>query len=378
VEIDIKVSHQDIKAYLLGDIDKPASKNVLEMRKKEPVYNLFFEVIDKVSGLVDIPKSRAHLDTQMSFEAMEEIIIDILGGQIQPEVAQQFINELMHSEVSYERLLMKLSQIAPLLGQEKIPEMAEVRIKSADELLTRAGITTGEKVDPAKRSQPEIRERLHWILAFPKNIPKYAFVFPVLLAVALATFLVFNNLKENKFSEYYVYDDQVPYKFDVSSLRRSLDSSGQDSLVQSFVRGFRFGMSKYVRRDYHSAIHLLETLRTPASQLQAHSPDQELWAWIRDLYFYLGVSHFALSRKEGLSEQEMEPHSEQAIQLLSRAETLINQSGLDNPDRETYFLGLAYGMGGGIDSALVKLRKIKPESDFFKDGTRLIQELSKQ
>jgi hypothetical protein len=51
---------------------------------------------------------------------------------------------------------------------------------------------------------------------------------------------------------------------------------------------------------------------------------------------------------------------------------------LEGSDRETYFLGLAYGFGGRYNAAIGRLQKISQKSDFYSESLQLIQRWSKQ
>jgi hypothetical protein len=89
------------------------------------------------------------------------------------------------------------------------------------------------------------------------------------------------------------------------------------------------------------------------------------------------LSHLALSVDPKLTPEDRVKQQQAAIQRLGRAETLVRERRLENSDRETYFLGLAYGLGGRQDSAVAQLEQIESGSRFYKDSVKLIHKWSR-
>jgi hypothetical protein len=79
-----------------------------------------------------------------------------------------------------------------------------------------------------------------------------------------------------------------------------------------------------------------------------------------------------------LERGEKEQHQESALQFLARADSLARAHRMSGSDRETYFLGLAYGFAGRRAEAVAQLNKIPSNSIYYKhDVIRLINEWSK-
>ena len=134
-----------------------------------------------------------------------------------------------------------------------------------------------------------------------------------------------------------------------------------------------------MRRDYQTTIAALENLAPLAQRLQVSSGPAKLLPPLREYYFYLGVSHFALSRSRHaeLGREEKQSHQNKAIQFLARADSLTQALQPTGNDRETFFLGLAYGFAGRHAEAVAQLTKIEMNSIYYKQIAKLIGEWSK-
>jgi len=227
--------------------------------------------------------------------------------------------------------------------------------------------------------RPDVWQSLRRFLDWPIPKPRYAFAVAVVAVAIVGGLLIYRDFFKNDPYEYYTYDDKVPYDYDVSSLRTPTTSDG-DSLLYSFVTQFKLGMSDYMINNYENAIQSLQEIEPAALALQAKPEDQKYLSTMRDYYFYLGVSHFALSRskRKNVSAEAKAMHATQAIRWLARGDSLVAKNHLQGNERENYFLGLAYGFSGRRTEAIESLRKINDRSKFHDSGNQFIKEWSKQ
>jgi hypothetical protein len=207
---------------------------------------------------------------------------------------------------------------------------------------------------------------------------RYALALSILIAV-LAVFPIYQMAIREDVDAQYVFDDRIPYDYDISGLRGSSSALPQDSLFQVFLTQFRLGLADYLIRDYAAAVTTFQSSAPTAQALQSQPDHEKILPWLRDFYFYLGVSHFALSRSRvgDLSSEVKQQHAAESIRWLALADSLVAVRNLESSDRESYFLGLAYGFGGRRDLAVAQLRKIAPVSRFYEDSAKLINEWSK-
>lgn len=230
----------------------------------------------------------------------------------------------------------------------------------------------------ASRASTDIWRRLREAIASLQPPPRYALAVSIIVALLFVSVQIYQVvIKKDRYREY-VYDDKVPYEYDTSGLRGAPAELETDILFRSFVSQFKLGMSNYMIRDYQNAIASFEILQPNAIKLQARVPDKNLAPWIRDFYFYNGVSHLALLRSKRIEHDQAARlrHAEEAIQSLMKADSLVRSNDLERSDRETYFLGLAYGFGGNQDSAIARLHQIQPRSRFYEDSDKLTHEWS--
>lgn len=204
-----------------------------------------------------------------------------------------------------------------------------------------------------------------------------AYAAVTMIAMIIGTYVLVDNFK-NKSAFTINFDNQVPYAYDTSSFRGGPADFKNDPQLYSYVNQFKMGVSDYLICNYEDAISRFENMKSLALSLQEKSGNQKFIPWLRDLYFYNGLSHLALSTTQQLDlEQDVKTqHADVAIQYLEQANLLTQIHTLQGIDREIYFLGLAYGIGKDKNSAVVQLRKIKPETDFYSDAQKLIQEWS--
>ena len=375
-----QLPHKHVVAYLLGRSEEVAGDYIAKLKNDDQVIHILFELIDRYKVREQALESPYTPEVSTTFSDMEELLLRLFSGEAGNDDIQQFTAGLVGSPVFYERLLINLSQTLPEIPLDEVPQIAQIRIKTDEEILALVksrGKRTVPRltgvVTPARRwSAGEIR-----ILA-------YAFAF---LIVAISVFFLRRPImvaydeildKIVKQDEY-VYDEKTPYP-DVSGLRGPSATAEVDTLFDFFVDHFKLGMSDYLRRDYSRAIREWEKLRYATGVLQARRSDDDFLQWLRDYYFYLGASHFALtrSRKLELAPEVKTQHTSAAIQFLARADSLAQAHHFENADREAFFLALALGFAGEEARALAELEKIDPGSEFFEARNQLITKWSKQ
>lgn len=183
------------------------------------------------------------------------------------------------------------------------------------------------------------------------------------------------------------FDDKVPYEFTLADLPvkfqrttfRGEGNSKPESPAETFVKQFQFAIRDYSLHEYEKAIIRLAAMAPLAMTLQSDAKDNDDLQLLRDFNFVLGASHVALSRSKqtNVSQEAGIRHNGKAIEYLKQALALVEQNGLDDANRENYFLGLAYGFGGQNEQAIEYLRMVQPESVHYENSTKLIESWSK-
>lgn len=194
-------------------------------------------------------------------------------------------------------------------------------------------------------------------------------------AIALAIFLLPTEPSA------FVYDDDPPFPYSRSGFRGTSVPIGQDPNYIKFHNSFSSAAIVYMELDYENYIRRMANLEPIALDLKTKPLKKEQLDEIRDFYFYYGVAHFALSRSEihdPRNEQHKAEHSENAILNLKEAQSVAAANGLAQLDRDTYFLGLAYGFGGQRENAVSQLQQIERGNHRFEEAVKLIEEWSEE
>ncbi|MCI0614876.1 zf-HC2 domain-containing protein [bacterium] len=269
--------------------------------------------------------------------------------------------------------IMSLRKLTPQQQVARILDYVEGEYLSGSPNLAKV-VQEAQGDEAAQQPKISLWKKLGLFFELRKPLPRYAFTLALIVIGILAYRIVINNDS----GDYYVYNDRLPYEYDTSGLRASSNVFENDSLLQIFVRQFKLGMSDYMMRDYEGAINALQNLTPTVQTLQARPGFEKILPWISDFYFYLGVSHFALSRSRQIEfgEGAKAGHAKQSIRWLALADSLVNVNQIEGSDRESYFLGLAYGFAGHKDSALIQLRRIQPGSHFYNESSDLIHKWS--
>jgi len=369
--------HEQIAAYARGEGDHDTHAQIRKLAAENGSFQLLLELIDRVKPRARIRQRPAAAPLPGTFAAMEEMLLRFFAGNAGDDEAQLLINGLVASPQFYQRLMAKLEQIAP---PDETPDMEHIKVRTDEELLAqiKAGAAMEARNEAAivrARSTATIWERLRdWFKAILR-VPRPAFAIPLMIA---GIFLLYHQFfKSGNIDDAYVFDEKVPYAYG-SGLRGASPASEEDMLFDAFESNFKLSMSDYVVCNYPGAIEILKNLKTVAGRIKP--VDKRRMNLLRDYYFYFGLSHFALSRSRRfeLTAEGKKQNAQSAIQYLARADSLALALHLEENDRETFFLGLSYGLGGQRDSALVRLHRIKPKSDFYAESFKLIQEWSKE
>ncbi len=374
------ISHFDIESYILDKCNPDTLEKFRSLRQEENTVRLLLDMIDNLKQISTPQENKISNDSTVTFSDVENTISTIQAGMVESEYAQKTLNRLIHSPVFFERFYIKLNQIASVMNPTSdLPELQEVAIKTDEKILEEMGVF---KLTDKTSILSEFEKIKQYIKNLLNNIsewyyfqPKYAYsISTALAAVLIIVFIYGDFLKKDPF-ESYIYTNSVPYEYDISSLRGVTEDLHPDPLLESFKNQFKQGISDYVVRDYIQTIQVLEKLEPIATEIEDKSKNKESIRWIRELYFYLGVSHLALGRNQGFGKVDIEKHLLKSIQYLLHAKSLISKHDLDRNEREIYFLGLVYGFSGNTKSAIEQFEKIEFSNDYYKESQELIQEL---
>lgn len=376
----VELSHTEFVSLIAAPEKGEVIERIRNVREQDPAVNSLFEIIEET-------KSRVQIETEIepeilppkSFDEIEDLLIRLYAGDYEGAEVQNFIDGVISSPLFYQRVLLKLRQLALVTASEDVPEMANVQVKSNQEILDSFILTDtvkdNEEFVPYRKQKSKFEdflEKLQTLLFPPKALPKYALAFAAVIILGIMIPNISNNLGRQNLLDDYLID--VNYESSVLRAGSSQISGGAEA--QNFVNSFELTMGDFLTGAYAEAIRGFKPLEPMADDLRTASADKKVLSLIRNYYFYYGYSHLTLA-KPGIidfKESNERQHIQEATRLFLIANSIAEKHNLDNLQRENYFIALATGLAGNKESAVQMLRQIPTGSEYYRDAGRLIQE----
>ncbi len=77
------------------------------------------DLVDRVRDGIEIPESEKDLNIPRTFDEIDALLGELYVGNAGADDKKMFLSGLYHSEIFYQRVLMKTLQVQPVLeGQE--------------------------------------------------------------------------------------------------------------------------------------------------------------------------------------------------------------------------------------------------------------------
>jgi|GEM_PF-2532050 len=378
----IKISYQQICAYLEGKCNAKDLGHIEDLRREDPAIALLVELIDELKGHADSIKPWHPGDLHTTVE-IDTALESLLSGNAGLQNAQALIRELLQSSSFYERFARKVARIVETDNGKVARNLRQVRIREDGELLE---IVKSASARPkkkkvailAKHLSPALSEfwaKLRGLIRLRPTFSRRKAGLAMILVVIVAIFLWQQGDKHEHQFTYYYFGNRVPYEYD-GPVWRGSTSLSDEARLNSIQSQFMGAISDYMLRDYQSAISQFENLQSAIASVQSQTPDRSTLAFVRDYYFYFGLSHFAYANSAGLNNTEKKSRLDRAIRSISQADQIGKYINPAETDRENYFLGVVFTFASRSDSALTRLRAIKQKSVFYQDSIALIKQLA--
>ncbi len=370
--------HHCIVDYL-RDTGSPEDRTRIQtLRASDPGAELFLNIIDESRHQATIGSHASSKQTiSINFTQMDELLLRIFSGNATSEDSQRFIDALLFAPVFYQRLLAKLPLVTPGLVMAETPEMAGIEMLPDEQILSERIVKkrpsngeSGALALVAADLKDGVVEWWSWLVAHPAIATAGAAILVMIVLMPAAV----NMFGADPFAKY-VYDDKIPYEYRAVIFRTPSEENGPVSDFKKFHRQFQMAMGDYMVRHYEQAIVRLENLLPLVRRLTAEGNSPEAAQNFRDYYFYLGVSHLAMarSRNSEMTSETRETHGHRAVEHLVQGRTFAERMQLNQLDRETYFLGVAYGFTGQNELGEQELSRIDTESEFNDDAISLMR-----
>lgn len=208
-----EVNHSIIKDYILGKNNPTDLEKLNQLSEKDPTVNQLLKIIDELKQLTVPGKNIEKENIPNSFSEIDNILLELQAGSVQPDRAQSFINWIIESPQFFDRLFTKFDQISNMQVEGDLPELQEVAIKSDDMILEELGILKKEK--SASKFEELIDRIRGWFVAKPRLA--YATVLLLILSISSPFGVRFYNTSfqlmqaENLLQEnYQIYMSQTP------------------------------------------------------------------------------------------------------------------------------------------------------------------------
>ena len=369
------LNHSVIVHYIQNNLTENEKKIVYEC-KNDSQYAFIFKLVDSVPGYTLRPGTSQL--TFLSYFDMEESLVHILSGNANMKEQQLFVNTLYHSRDVCEKLMHKLDEIRDDETDDEI--LADIDIKNDAILLD--FMDHAIKV-PASYSRNTFETSILGLITrianFVKNelYPPPRWIKYAIVGLApIVLFCLYHCMFQKKdVFTYYFNKNNIPQEYHESSLRGYFPEPGVSSQLDTFITGFKYGISDYLMRDYPVALNTWQPLRPYAQILEKDLENEHVQDAVRDYYFYFGITQLALVKDKATSKEKQKEFLGGAISDLNRALDIALVQKRTSRDREYFFLGLAYVVAGQENFALHQLKMIEADSPFYKDRGELIKRI---
>jgi len=314
---------------------------------------------------------------------LSETITKIYENSISGQEAANFINHVESCSLCFNYVAMTVEEALTPVPENVLQEIKVYNDISLAEMVLKKippEQTIFQKIlKKIKKSFEKIIDEIG-VLIIPKpDQPRSVFspairiAVPVSLVAAIAFTIFFLPTAPSA----YVYDNDPPFPYR-SGFRSASSSIDEDRDYTKFHNDFPSAAMVYMDSDYENYIRRMANLESIAFDLKTKPLKKDKLDEIRDFYFYLGVSHFALSRSEtrDLAPEQRVEHNRKAVQFLREAQSISKANILKMKDRDVYFLGLSYGFGSKPDSAILHFMTLDSTSSYYQEGLKLTEEWS--
>ncbi len=137
------------------------------------------------------------------------------------------------------------------------------------------------------------------------------------------------------------FQNHVPYKYQNIQLRGQANHNEIDPILDIFIKNFQAAIGDYNIFEYKSAVKTFSHLKPLAERLLQESDKEERVRWVRNYYFYKGLSHLAIATDKKSDKKLKDEQIQLAIENIQTAIEISEKYHLTDSDRENYFLIMA-------------------------------------
>jgi hypothetical protein len=362
-----------IDRYVTGELDGADQIKISQLRN-DGLWDDLFDLIDAYKRGRRFRMKKYNKSTGSIFDEADDLISDFLSGNLSKSSRKKFMYLLVHSNI-FRNILFKY--VAEPGGRTDMDqELAELNILSDKMILERLKRQSfKEKARGREDYDSALKEKRVNVLG-RLSPAKPAFLYVLftffLIIIILVVFIKFNKSGINECDAFCQYFDQTQPPYPIDSYLRGIsveDALPGNMISQTLRNDFEKTMGRYMDQDYDDAIYLFREMEPRIVRINPKNCTLKEKEFLQDFYFYYAASQLArLNEKKG--DKNVHPEViDSAIANLRRAEELTVAQ--HNKDRETFFLGLAYGLAGDITAAERQLALVQTDVG-LKEKARII------
>ena len=374
----MKISHQDLKAIIRGDIQPDRLSDLTDAVSKEPASDLLLGIVrdlQKKAGA--LPPGTPGFYSTVEISTLLE---SYFSGNITPPDAARLLNALSTSSESYRKCLRILNHIHP--ETEADPAFSfegEFSRQLSDRDIVEKTI---REAFSSHGQEAEEGARVHRLSEIPQ-VPSRSWVqspwIGYAVAAGLALLLLFKPAATDSPFSAYLQEWQSNLPNPGAGVTGTLRTGGESVPVPEDLRAIQEalqdGTLRYLTHQHSEALAVLGTVRQDAETLafrvgnDADSLSARRSLVLETYFLYSGLANLALS-----AETEKEGHLNAAIVDFNLA--ILQARAVGNPhDASSFYLGVTYGQDGDFRSAREQFNSISASSSYAQKARQLSLEL---
>lgn len=366
-----------IDRYVNGELDG-ADQSKISQLKNEGLWGDLFDLIDAYKRGRRFRQKKYLKSTGSIFDEANDLISDFLSGNLSKSSRKKFTYLLVHSQVFRDILFKYVAEPGGRTDLDQ--ELAELNILSDKTILERLKRQLFNKKSRGHGANGFVRkEKTVNVLRFLSPAKPAFYVFSTLIITVLAIFTLLNKSGLNECDAFCQYFDETQPPYPIDSRLRGInakDVSPGKMISQTLRNEFEKTMGQYMDQNYDDAIDLFREMEPRIVRINASNCTLKEKEFLQDFYFYYAAAQLAaLNEKKGGKNAHPEV-IDSAFANLRRAEKLTVAQ--DNRDRETFFLGLAYGMAGDITAAQRQLALVQTDVGLMKKARFILNRLQQE
>ncbi|NOZ63074.1 MAG: hypothetical protein GXO74_15595 [Calditrichaeota bacterium] len=276
-----------------------------------------------------------------------------LGGKLLGKEKEQFEEHIFECDLCFQELLFQQETAKVIAAEGQRILAPKTKLESVKQRLAQA----------LQNFVPSLGD-VRW-----NHVFAYASVAALVL---IGSYFIFNPLGSNSLSMN--FDNHVPYKFSALRLRGNSGRLQIDPTLDIFVKNFESAIGDYNIFEYKSAICTFDKLAPLAKRILQEPESKARLPWVRDYYFYKGLSHLAVASAKNTSHEIKENQISIAVEDIQRAIAISQKYALNKTDRENYFLMMALLVKGDREKAQNVLKQISETSPFLFKAKKLLSQ----